>query len=924
MTLNIHKLPLFLSGLVLFLFSCTAAFAVSERTLSVRGGDNFPPFEFINERGKPDGFNVDIFKALMKELKYDYELKLEEWEKVQEEITERKVDIVIGMLYSPERATEVRFSLPTCIVHRNFITRKADRYKSFEALRGKEIIVKKGGWFYNYLRQHPAGRKIIESNNINESLQLLLSGKHDAILCSELEAFYAMKQTGAKGLVIGDIGIPPQNYALAVKRNNDNLLYELNIGLQQLKASGVYDQIYNKWFGIYEAKRYGKPLFVALCIILTVVVLLLLFVWLLRKQVSKATRMLNYSRQEVGIAIDAGSLSAWSYLIGGKTVQALHGNPVWGEKKHIDEILRMVHPGDAELMRKCFEELSEGTKGKMELSFRIREAADRPYRYFETRMVRVEASKEHPCRIVGTLKEITEEVQMRSKLEDFRIKSEFIIKSNDIVLLEYDTVTRTFTQIDDSGDNQARYTTAEYAELVHPNDRQAMARFTSELNTATNSRINGEFRMRQEDGKYEWYSFNMAAYKYDSRGNIIHYIGLRRNNTKWKQMVNDLIVLRKKAEASNKLKSAFLANMSHEIRTPLNAIVGFSELIIDSEDREEKRNFIEIVRTNNDLLLQLINDVLDLSKIEAGYINLQYAEFDFSAHFSELGTSLGIKATEAVELKVVNRYPELYICSDKSRLSQVITNFVNNAFKFTHKGSITMDYLYEDESIRVSVTDTGIGIEEENLRKIFNRFEKINNFAQGTGLGLSICKVIIEAMHGEIGAESKPGEGSTFWFRIPCNALPGGIQEETNRTGKEEFTPEEEETGTEDFPEADVQDEKKTVLVAEDLDSNYIIVRTILRGQYRLIRATDGADAVEKTKIYHPDIILMDMKMPVMDGLSATREIRRFNRSVPIIALTAYVLDTKREDALDAGCNEFMTKPLNKNTLIDLISGCMK
>lgn len=317
---------------------------------------------------------------------------------------------------------------------------------------------------------------------------------------------------------------------------------------------------------------------------------------------------------------------------------------------------------------------------------------------------------------------------------------------------------------------------------------------------------------------------------------------------------------------------------------------------METDDKQEKEGYIEVIKTNNELLLQLINDILDLSKIEAGYINFEYSEFDFPSFFQEVYTSLKLKETQNVKLVCINDFLDLKIYSDRNRISQVITNFVTNAFKFTAKGTITLAYEYQNEGIKVSVTDTGIGIAQENLSRIFERFEKLNEFAQGTGLGLSICKVIIETLKGQIGVESKLARRFKILVLVPANTS-------VNPFNTDEQTP------TSDKPIANLSPNmehitssrhKKTILVAEDIDNNYTIIHSILQEKYNLIRATNGKEAIELARAHTPDMILMDMKMPVMDGLEATKEIRKFNSQVPIIALTAYIFDTNQQDAFDA------------------------
>lgn len=243
--------------------------------------------------------------------------------------------------------------------------------------------------------------------------------------------------------------------------------------------------------------------------------------------------------------------------------------------------------------------------------------------------------------------------------------------------------------------------------------------------------------------------------------------------TAQKRMETELVSAKNKAEESNRLKSAFLANMSHEIRTPLNAIIGFSGILASTESEEEKKEYVGIIENNSTLLLQLINDILDLSKIEAGTLEFVYSEVDLNELMKRLEQTSQLKTrTEKVHITFEKHLPECHIYTERNRVLQVITNFISNALKFTSEGDIRFGYeLWEKEYLRFYVTDTGCGIPEKELSNIFKRFIKLNSFVQGTGLGLSICETIIKNMNGQIGAESKVGEGSTFWFTIPFHQV---------------------------------------------------------------------------------------------------------------------------------------------------------
>ena len=304
---------------------------------------------------------------------------------------------------------------------------------------------------------------------------------------------------------------------------------------------------------------------------------------------------------------------------------------------------------------------------------------------------------------------------------------------------------------------------------MHPEDRKRFLDFYDEVRDGKRRHFQGEMRIRRPGTKNEWnwVSSNVMVTNYKPEENEIEIIGINYDITELKETEAELIQARDKAEMMDRLKSAFLANMSHEIRTPLNAIVGFSDLLVETEELSERQEYIKIVRENNDLLLQLISDILDLSKIEAGTFEFTSGDVDVNLLCEDIVRSMGMKAKGEVELVLDNHLPVCHVISDRNRIHQVISNFVNNAMKFTSEGSIHVGYKLKDGELEFYVEDTGIGIEKEQLPHIFERFVKLNSFVHGTGLGLSICQSIVEQLGGRIGVDSEKGKGSRFWFTIP-------------------------------------------------------------------------------------------------------------------------------------------------------------
>lgn len=317
-------------------------------------------------------------------------------------------------------------------------------------------------------------------------------------------------------------------------------------------------------------------------------------------------------------------------------------------------------------------------------------------------------------------------------------------------------------------DNTDYISREELDRIVHPEDLSRTCRHFDNimLGHEPNSRMS--FRLQNADGGYEWWEFRSTAYEGLTVDIPYRVLGVCQSIQRYKDTEEELIAARDRALQADRLKSAFLANMSHEIRTPLNAIVGFSSLLVQEENPEEREQYMAIVEENNELLLQLISDILDLSKMEAGTFDFVERELDVNLLCEDMVRVMKLKAKPGVEVVFDRHLPECVIASDRNRLNQVIANFINNAIKFTATGSIRLGYDRIDAGhLRFYVADTGIGIMQEKQTEIFDRFVKLNSFVHGTGLGLSISKSIVEQLGGTIGVESEPGKGACFWFTLP-------------------------------------------------------------------------------------------------------------------------------------------------------------
>jgi PAS domain S-box-containing protein len=391
----------------------------------------------------------------------------------------------------------------------------------------------------------------------------------------------------------------------------------------------------------------------------------------------------------------------------------------------------------------------------------------------------------------------------------------------------------------------------------------------------------------------------------------VKIVGVIQDITARKRTEEELIRAKEKAEESDNLKTAFLHNISHEIRTPMNAIVGFSILLGEPEtDAETRQSYIEIILHSCDHLLSIITDIVDISNIEANLVKINKNEINIDSELKSLHDQFLPKAKQkdlelVLDPGAINNNATIF--TDGTKLIQIVSNLISNAIKFTNNGYVRFGYQEKNDLLEFFVTDTGIGISSEHHFKIFERFYQIQNSQskvyEGTGLGLSISKAYVDMMGGKMWLESQPGTGTTFYFTVPLE-----------KTSHNEIIDDDKE-----LQNSKIRSSKKTVLIAEDTDSNFKLLTYILAGlNIEIIRALNGKEAVEKCLTNRNiDLVLMDIKMPVMDGYSAAKLIREAIPEIPIIVQTAYSDD--RDKAMEYGCSGFISKPFDKIGLLKVI-----
>ena len=446
---------------------------------------------------------------------------------------------------------------------------------------------------------------------------------------------------------------------------------------------------------------------------------------------------------------------------------------------------------------------------------------------------------------------------------------------------------------------------------VHHNDHEKVKESIASLASPPNITYHEE-RIKTITG-IKWYGWSLKG-KVDENGKLIDIIAVGRDITDRKKAETELQIAKEKAEESDRLKSAFLANMSHEIRTPMNGILGFTDLLKEPDlSGKQQQKYISIIQKSGDRMLRTINNIIQVSKLETGQVNTTFSTINvndlieyYYEFFSPEANNKGINLNSQYALPS----DKSLISTDKSMFDSIITNLIKNSIKYTNEGSVDFGYVRKGDFLEFYVKDTGIGIPNNMQKSVFERFIQAelgeSLLYEGSGLGLAISKSYVEMLGGKIWLESDEGEGSSFYFTLPYS---------------EDIVSDTMEKKSKDAKTIEISLKDLNLLIAEDDEDSDIYLTEILRSKFRkLFHANTGKKAIELTKSEKVDIILMDIKMPEMDGYTATEKIREFDKDVIIIAQTAYALSYDKNKALNAGCNDYISKPINKDLLMKIIS----
>ena len=469
------------------------------------------------------------------------------------------------------------------------------------------------------------------------------------------------------------------------------------------------------------------------------------------------------------------------------------------------------------------------------------------------------------------------------------------------------------------GYDRESYNSLNPPDLIHPEDQDYQLR--REQSLVNNGFFETELRLRHKAGHYINLSTRSVIVRNDT-GEVLGALTISRDITRMKQVHEDLIKANIGAEASNRLKSNFLANISHEIRTPLNSVVGFSNLLLTNNlPNEIKEEYIEHINHNSEKLLQIIGDIIDLSRLESSQIEITYEEASLSTIVNEIieEARQTIRRNEKpIILNVKNHFEDVgdLILTDRIWLKRVLNHLMDNAVKFTLDGSVEFSYMLENQNVVFKIRDTGIGINKENLGHIFEEFRQEfdghHRPFEGLGIGLTLAKEVIERMGGKIFVESEKGVGSEFSFSIPYRPA-GSLKSKVASVNPEHV------------PKPIDWSSRKCLLVDDNKDVLIYLNRILTDTGVSIITARSGFEAIEIIKSTPDiDVVLLDMQMPEMNGIEATKEIRKIRKDIPIIAQTAFIFEDDKDIILEAGCDACLIKPIRREHLLTVMSSFVK
>lgn len=908
------------------------AFAMPSHAKSYlfKGDMHYPPYEYLDEDGLPRGFNIDILKAIARVMDLDVRIELDQWNQVRKDLESRRIDGVTGMFYSKARNRLVNFSTPQLVLSHAIFVREGSDIHGLDDVVGKEVVVQLGDIMHDYLISRDIAGAIVSVANQEDALRLLASGRHDCALLVKLQGEHLISKLGLSNLTSVGSPIEPRKYCIAVNRDQPMLLARINEGMSIIKESGEYDRIYDKWFGVTGSVKktpqdvwqaYGRYIATGIGLGLGLLAAVIVLTrQLLSKKRELRCRLHECSRAEEALVesekmhrklIESASEGYWLVDDSQRTIDVNHKLMEMLGYDRSEMLGRnfedFVEPADIERYYEQVELIPQQSQRVYELSFR---RSDGSVLRSIVSAATIEVGEGGAPHSFAFLTDISERKQAEDELKRLNQTLVYILDSIEAGI-----------SVVDPRDMEPLFLNKRMLTLTHGEEgaRELIMRWKENIREANGN--TGQTRWEDFVGGHREFVLNKAAASNWIDGRQV-VILLTFDITERKRMEREVILAKEAAESANTAKGEFLANMSHEIRTPLNGIMGMLQLIKSTELNSEQGQYINTAFSSCKSLLRVLSDILDFSKVDAGKLEIEEDVFDLAELLDDVGSVFRQQAGDkGVDLhwKTPERKPATFV-GDAGRIRQILINLIGNALKFTNQGQIDFeaDLLKRrapDGSARIffHVSDTGMGIPDSMLDVVFKAFSQVDGSYsrryQGAGLGLGIVRKLVALMGGNICISSRIGQGTDVYFTV--NVKPA------HRNAVEQDESEAERGAAASTPEEGIR-----ILVVEDERVNSFMAKRLLEKEgFSVQVATNGEEAVERLSSETFQCILMDIQMPVMDGMTATRTIRDessdvLDHDVPIIAMTAHAMKGDKEEFIRAGMNGYIAKPVDKDSLL--------
>ena len=886
--------------------------------------DNYPPFIFRDEDGNLTGLLIDEWNLWQEKTGTRVEWLATDWNKALEIMRSGGADVIETVFYTRERAQWLSFSKPYVTIpvpvyfHRNL-----SGISDISTLKGFTIGAKSGDTSVEILRRNGI-TTIIEYPSYEAIINDVVAGNLKVFTIDEPPAlYYIYKKNIDRELRQANV-LYTGAFHRAVLKGNENILEYIENGFN-LISSAERKGLSDKWMGKPLVRpEYYRYTLLALLIFLGISGTLLLFTYFLRREVRRKTEQLNKAMDDLRkaearwkFAIESTEQGLWDWNVqtGEVFFSKKWKNMLGYEEDEITNSLseweKRVHPDD---LKQVWEEIEKHFRGETDIYTNEHRllCKDGKYKWVLDRGKVIEFTGDgKPLRMIGTHTDISRKKEEEKILLEKEALYRFLFEHNPAPMLIYEKATLNILAVNEALCSNYGYTLAELQnmklhELVVESEREILIERAAKVKGYS---FSGEWHHKKKDGTMS--TVLTHSHELTFEGKEARVIAIT-DITYLKEIEQELIEARNRAEESDRLKTAFLANMSHEIRTPMNAILGFMELLKRSDLlQEDRENFISIIEESGKRLLSTINDIIEISKIETGLVEVNLKpENLYEIISSALNLFKPIAQVKGLEFRIkFSEKTELCnILTDRFKIESIIINLLSNAVKFTKKGYIETGARLENNNIILYVKDTGPGIPPDKLEVVFNPFYQadmnLSREHEGSGLGLAIAKAYSEMLKGKLWVESEPGKGSTFFLSIPLikSESEYHISENMENSVKEFIKP-------------------SKILVADDDETSFLLIKTML-APYG-IKCLHAANGKETLRILESEndisLILLDIKMPLMDGFETVKNLRERKNSIPVIAVTAYAFPSDREKALASGCNDYISKPVMKQELISKI-----